>query len=259
MKLQLQCLCFDYIGKEPFKDFLLSEEDAKWLIAKDPNVLPSFFIAVSDFKPGQTIRIGQTGYDLMIVQYSFSGQIAGHSHGGTYNAGLPNEVRFTSGQYNNYTLGEACGMVTEKVTVYSGGQTGSATGQARVIIPGLVGLSSAPCIKLIGSTADHPINHFGTTDTNSKILALANEYYGKEKKPLYINDMSLIWGGLFDISGTYSPPHHEHTNGTSVDIAATKNALTNEKLFIEILRRYTTNYILEYDTDPTKRHYHVRF
>ena len=34
-----------------------------------------------------------------------------------------------------------------------------------------------------------------------------------------LNDASLIWGGVFDISNAWKPPHRSHNKGTSIDIS----------------------------------------
>lgn len=38
--------------------------------------------------------------------------------------------------------------------------------------------------------------------------------------PLYINDASLPWGGVFDLDGTWIGPHRKHEFGKDVDIRA---------------------------------------
>jgi hypothetical protein len=36
--------------------------------------------------------------------------------------------------------------------------------------------------------------------------------------PLYINDISLAYGGLFDVAGNWRPEHSEHREGLDADI-----------------------------------------
>ncbi|MBI4654020.1 MAG: hypothetical protein HY752_03400 [Nitrospirae bacterium] len=51
---------------------------------------------------------------------------------------------------------------------------------------------------------------------------IGEDYYKDFNATLGINDMSLVWGGLFDIGPPigffWSPPHKSHRKGTSVDI-----------------------------------------
>ena len=77
---------------------------------------------------------------------------------------------------------------------------------------------------------DH--NHYGTGATNrrlAELLALYQQFYGAG---LYVNDMSLPKGGLFDISGHWVPAHQSHRRGIDVDmhIRDTKGILVKDRL-----------------------------
>jgi hypothetical protein len=39
--------------------------------------------------------------------------------------------------------------------------------------------------------------------------------------PVYVNDMSLVWGGILDYNDTWMLPHTSHRRGTSADIGST--------------------------------------
>jgi len=94
-------------------------------------------------------------------------------------------------------------------------------------VSGLVKLNVVKPHSLIGGTAKHhgppkntpDNNHFATTTTNVKItnlLTLYNQNYGAG---LYVNDMSLPKGGLFDVGVTrWSSPHLSHRRGIDMDI-----------------------------------------
>jgi len=75
-----------------------------------------------------------------------------------------------------------------------------------------------------GQTDIHPRNHYGTTDTVGKLQKIAEKYYKLSGKYLYINDMSLPKGGLFDWKAAkapkyiWNPPHLSHRKGTNADI-----------------------------------------
>jgi hypothetical protein len=93
---------------------------------------------------------------------------------------------------------------------------------------------------------------------HSSLRLIAQEYRQRTGERLYFNDMSLPPGGIFDINSTWAPPHIEHRNGASIDISAVPGTTMNqEQVFLEILKKYTSNHILE-GAGPS-RHYHVRF
>lgn len=271
--LQVASLFINYVGNQLFDDILLSSDLISEL-SKDgssiqkmpsegdkfiPSEVTAKFNTTDNFRPGQTVRIGQRGYDLVIFRYTFNGNPGGHvsGHSPNYNNNLPREWRATSGQYRNIRFGPACGSVLEHITVYRGGQSGSASATANIIQVQLNQIGNSSNYHLIGSNPMHPSNHWGSQGTIAAINSIAAEYKAQTGDRLYINDMSLKWGGLFDISGKYSPSHHEHRDGRQVDIAATKTTLRHEEKFLKILRKYTSNYILE--GSGRSRHYHVRF
>ena len=227
-------------------------------------VAPDFVatLAGPDFSPGQSTPIGQRGYRLVIFQYRFDGVPAGHtgSHSGDYTNGLPAEWRAGDGEYRTVTLGPVCGRVNERITVYTyDNKVGVAEGSARVLVAEFQAIGSSSDYVLIGETTHHPggSNHYGTPGTNSSLSSIAQEYRSKTGDRLYINDQSLTWGGLFDISGQWSPPHAEHRDGKKADISATSETLKHEETFVEILKKYTSDYLIE--GSGASRHYHARF
>ena len=76
---------------------------------------------------------------------------------------------------------------------------------------------------LVGTTTPHPINHFGKLSTITMLKQIAWNYYIEFStyprfSKLAINDMSLRWGGLFDVYANWQPDHHEHRYGRQVDV-----------------------------------------
>lgn len=74
--------------------------------------------------------------------------------------------------------------------------------------------------------ANHPGNNYCTPAMGDSLFLGILDIYGwsgseqggsNPVKPS-LNDMSLPWGGLFDIDDTWAPPHHWHRVGRSVDI-----------------------------------------
>jgi hypothetical protein len=88
-------------------------------------------------------------------------------------------------------------------------------------IKGLTSLQSKPDLyALVGSTTDHPDNHYLTPLARDRLIILAALYRHYYQPVLYLNDASLERGGVLDINSIWAPPHHEHSCGTAVDIRA---------------------------------------
>lgn len=91
----------------------------------------------------------------------------------------------------------------------------------RVAVPGLVDLAAVftNFFRLTGSIPGrHTDVHWGTLMTTNNIQRLALDFFEAFEATLGINDLSLPAGGIFDLGGTWSPPHSWHRTGTSVDI-----------------------------------------
>ena len=93
-----------------------------------------------------------------------------------------------------------------------------ATASLTVLVPGLSQLASGVRYNLVGATATHPSNHFGTSTLNAALAAVADQYFASFSERLSYNDMSLIQGGLFDISANWTSPHAFHREGRNCDI-----------------------------------------
>lgn len=87
-----------------------------------------------------------------------------------------------------------------------------------VRVPGLQELLSSESIRLIGKTSIHPSNHFGHPALLAGVRKLASAFYEQFNRQLQVNDISLEWGGIFDLSADWTGPHHEHRDGRAVDI-----------------------------------------
>jgi hypothetical protein len=109
----------------------------------------------------------------------------------------------------------------------SDGTCNEATGFVWVGIKDLQSLQTDPSYVLITPNADqnHPSNHYVTGRTQEKIHGLATDYH--ELFPvdplLYLNDASLIRGGVFDLAANWSSQprgHSTHQRGTDIDVMA---------------------------------------
>jgi hypothetical protein len=165
-----------------------------------------------------------------VTAVSFSG---GHQHDDNRPAGTITPARKTADRSgsaefvyrSNVPGGE------EVVAMTAGGQTTDVHIEVR--IPGLVELATGPEYDLTGSTAEHqsPANHFGeqtTVDALQRIAAAYEQHKidnGLNAWPrVGYNDISLPFGGIFDISGHWRPSHHQHRLGRNVDFRLGFNA-----------------------------------
>jgi hypothetical protein len=94
-----------------------------------------------------------------------------------------------------------------------------------ILVDNLFPLSSGVGYALVGSTAEHPANHYGTAGFVAALQNVGTDFASAYPSiQLRYNDMSLVWGGLFDCgsscNGTWwNTPHSEHRNGTNMDLS----------------------------------------
>lgn len=117
-----------------------------------------------------------------------------------------------------------------------------------VKVPDLMPLDSLSWYNLTGADAisSHPANHYGTNSTKVAVYNMASDYWNEIRTRLGINDMSLEWGGLFDVNENWSSPHSLHRTGESVDIdRCADGVLVNQKRLDKIALRYDGERIVE--------------
>jgi hypothetical protein len=113
---------------------------------------------------------------------------------------------------------------------------------------GVVGLVNLPdaidylrsnIYKLSGGTPIHPAgsNHFTSVALAKQINCMADRYRERTGRQISLNDMSLKFGGLFDVTGNWTNQpdgHNLHRSGGDVDIDhATQVAATGQLIHIE--------------------------
>ena len=88
---------------------------------------------------------------------------------------------------------------------------------------GLQKLLPHPRLKVYTNDPKHPQNDYGRPELLSALSRLADAYSKVfPKGQLWVNDMSLPWGGIFDVKGTIADPdmgHSGHKWGGEVDIS----------------------------------------
>jgi hypothetical protein len=89
-----------------------------------------------------------------------------------------------------------------------------------VRIADLVALGPGPHYVFTGAVEGrHTDNHYGTHAALAAFRQFADSVNGWIGEPLGINDISLQWGGLFDVGGEpWAIPHGYHRRGTHADI-----------------------------------------
>ena len=133
------------------------------------------------------------------------------------------------------------------------------SGMVRVRVPDLQDLPSGEGYILVGATTTHPSNHWTAPDVITRLQNIARDFRtecGSQSgyRALNYNDVSPIWGGLFDINANWNPPHREHRRGREVDFS-NANALPSalQTALRNIIQRHGGGVLNEGD------HWHVRF
>jgi hypothetical protein len=76
--------------------------------------------------------------------------------------------------------------------------------------------------QLKGQTSSHPNNHYGSFNAVYSIQQICIQFYNETNLRADVNDMSLPWGGMFDIGPPYGSywhtPHGTHMAGLNVDM-----------------------------------------
>jgi hypothetical protein len=154
---------------------------------------------------------------------TFEGQGGHNHHVGSNDARATGTITPQSGTISGpypqnirqvYRAGDMCGRVRDNSNV--GGT--SFLEYYNIMIQGLQALSAGTGVCLVGGTSTHPSNHWGTPSLCDGINQLGAAFQAQFNKPIYVNDMSLMWGGLFDFKADLSPPHQTHRYGHDVDM-----------------------------------------
>jgi len=153
-----------------------------------------------------------------------------------------------------YVVSEASGKYVIRACIDSGDSNpcASTTGpvaQSSVLVRelGLVQLGPGFGYILVGSTGQsggncsvpcgHPSNHYAIPILETKITQLAATYAAAKNGTIEVNDMSLPWGGLFDIYGDWETPHVLHRTGHSVDINHSSLSQPNQQFLTDRARK----------------------
>lgn len=133
----------------------------------------------------------------------------------------------------------------------------------------------------------HPHNHYGTSTFNKVLEKIAQQYYDEFScyeeaedgthlgyQPIGVNDMSLPYGGVFDVNQNWKTPHSSpgHHKGLAADIrvkdpkkfpATKKNSVIYKKVvidrFIQICKDNGMTYVDRYEKyiGTANEHIHI--
>ena len=157
-----------------------------------------------------------TRVTLVLSRVANSG---GHSHpGGPVGTVAPAAIDLGPNYPQNipviFTAPEAAGTITLTMST----PDGPIQVTNNVLVSGLVPLDATTGISLTGSSAQHPTNHFGVAGLVTAIQELGRRFHSQFNKNLFVNDISLPWGGIYDFKSTWQPPHKTHRLGRDVDV-----------------------------------------
>jgi len=194
-----------------------------------------------------------------------------------------------------YTAPEFSGVMELTASTNICDQDLIAKDRVTVRVPGLVLLPDRPpYYTKVGGTCSHhgpsdmgiPVlcktpdnNHYGTSAVNDNIWFIAIEWYLNfpQEYTLFINDVSLPYGGLFDKYGNWQPPHNAHRIGKSADIrtefpweregvpirsprkSLDKKHIIGNRRFERICRRWGSEPDIHGEYGTIEEHYHLEF
>jgi hypothetical protein len=134
------------------------------------------------------------------------------------------------------------------------------TMDVRLPYPYLVALPDHPDYFKTGAQPEHPDGWWGTSNAVSRIGQIAAQFRQETGLRTGVNDMSLQWGGRFDLGPRYGGlwwkgPHDEHMLGRNADIPyAFLGTPEQREQFRVIANANGGNPLPEGGT-----HYHLRF
>ena len=147
----------------------------------------------------------------------------------------------------------------------------SASRTIQVRVPYLYLVSEGEGYWMVGSKPIHPTGWYATYSVRGNLRSIAREYkrfYYSEESPqpaddrLAYNDMSLIFGGKFELNGKWCVPntrdchHHNHRFGTHVDISDHNVPTARIAQLESIFRQYGASRVSH---EAAKNHWHVTF
>jgi hypothetical protein len=228
------------------------------------------------------------------ISVEFQAESGGHHHNNAPPDSLMGEIVFEFGSTTDqegevlfdYVTPTFSGIFFLKAQVDVNNVTYEESFLLEVKVPDLEPLEDSPFYEKIGApdnnvntndpcrepetlTSVHFDNHYGVPELLTAINNIAREYYNFDNQTkLRVNDISLKWGGIFDIFNNWRNPHWEHRIGKQADIGimginqdGSCNLELNSNFIIARINRHTDEktYIHFEDEEETIiDHFHIR-
>lgn len=222
-----------------------------------------------------TAKVTSGGTATSGVALSFSAEVASNSGGHDHDVSRPKGT-LSATQGVTDTNGEvklafqaplASGAHTLKVNCVTCSNP-VVSKDIQVKVPNLVEMlpdtAKPPTYTLVGATGNHRSNHWFSSASVVTLGKVADAMFKTGWGAVGVNDGSLVWGGLFDIKGGWTPSHHEHRVGTEVDLSVTNpRNVTDEqkkKTYAELCKKNNTAFSIQtlwHQDDGYPEHFHM--
>jgi hypothetical protein len=93
--------------------------------------------------------------------------------------------------------------------------------------------------KLTGATAAHPENHYASSTTAAALIGLSGAWRSAHPSAplLDIGNISLPWGGAFDVKGDWKADNMQHAYGIAADIGKSDFTSADRVALIKLMCR----------------------
>ena len=147
-----------------------------------------------------------------------------------------------------YRAPEFGGLVLLRAAAEIDGERVETEAEVTVRVPDLQLLPRSTEYEKVGGTSNHQgppsfpndENHWAHPDVLAGLQQIAREWLtlAPSQAPLTINDVSLPWGGRFDIAGRWDGSHSTHRVGRDADIRTTRSLSTRLGVLVGYDDRY---------------------
>lgn len=129
-----------------------------------------------------------------------------------------------------------------------------------IMMPGLTELPQSSLYISTGSNKLHQFNHYATTTTVAALVDLATQWNLQHPgaNRLVFNDMSLKWGGRFDVLGNWRGSHSNHSFGFATDVSKKCVKKSNRGALILLMDNLGFGVWSEGERFREQNHYHIQ-
>lgn len=167
-----------------------------------------------------------------------------------------------------FTASEVAGIHTIKASC-ANCTNSPASKEIKVKVPDLVEMppdTKAPrSYSLVGVIKDvHNSSHWFLPKSRDTLILVVDTLLNTGWGTVGVNDGSLVWGGLFDIKGKWTPSHSGHRTGNEVDLSFNNPKLIGElqkrKTYAELCKKENTAFSMQtlwHQDDGYPPHFHL--